>query len=208
MLFEVQRFKGSAFRVVLTAFLRTSELRTREPDVREMGLNKSKFSAIILLLGVLCNACGYHFAEKEGFPGDTERLFVEVLENKTQETGVESIVTNALLRELTLRKTDELAIGFDDADVVLSGVVSLVTIVTISQSKPDVADERRVTVTVDLKLTKKDGRIVWAANDLTDFEAYLVDTNTQRTDANRRNAIRVLSKRIAERAVNRFSDDF
>ena len=147
---------------------------------------------------MLCNACGYHFAEKEGFPGDTERLFVEVLENKTQETGVESIV----------RKTDELAIGFDDADVVLSGVVSLVTIVTISQSKPDVADERRVTVSVDLKLTKKDGSIVWAAKDLSDFEAYFVDTDTERTDANRRNAIRVLSKRLAERTVNRFSDDF
>ena len=173
-----------------------------------MGLNKSKFSAIILLIAVLCGACGYRFAEQGGFPGDTERLFVKVLENKTQETGVESIVTNALLTELTLRKTDELASGFDDADVVLSGVVNLVTLWTISVSKPDVANERRVTVTIDLKLTKKGGRIVWAAKGLSDFEAYLVDADAERTDANRRNAIRVLSKRIAERAVNRLSDDF
>jgi outer membrane lipopolysaccharide assembly protein LptE/RlpB len=173
-----------------------------------MGLNKSKFSVIILLIAVLCGACGYRFAEEEGFPGDTERLFVKVLENKTQETGVESIVTNALLTELTLRKTDELARGFDNADVVLSGVVNLVTIRTISVSKPDVANERRVTVTVDLKLTKKGGSIVWAAKGLSDFEAYLVDADTERTDANRRNAIRVLSKRLAERTVNRFSDDF
>jgi len=157
---------------------------------------------------VLCGACGYRFAEEGGFPGDTERLFVKVLENKTQETGVESIVTNALLTELTLRKTDELASGFDDADVVLSGVVNLVTLRTISVSKPDVANERRVTVTIDLKLTKKGGRIVWAAKGLSDFEAYLVDADAERTDANRRNAIRVLSKRIAERAVNRLSDDF
>ena len=171
-------------------------------------LIKSKIILVALLSGVLLSACGYRFAEQGGFPGDTERLFVKVLENKTQETGVESIVTSALLNELTLRKTDELANGFDDADVVLSGVVNLVTITTISVSKPDVADERRVTVTVDLKLTKKNGRIVWAASDLTDFEAYLVDTNKERTDANRRNAIRVLSKRIAERTVNRFSDDF
>jgi hypothetical protein len=173
-----------------------------------MDLVKGKFSVIILLIAWLSAACGYRFAEEGGFPGDTERLFVEVLENKTQETGVESIVTNALLSELTLRKTDELAVGFDDADVVLSGAVNLVTIVTISQSKPDVADERRVTVSVDLKLTKKDGSIVWAAKDLSDFEAYRVDTDTERTDANRRDAIRVLSKRLAERTVNRFSDDF
>jgi hypothetical protein len=173
-----------------------------------MNLVEGKFSVIIILSVVLCNACGYRFAEEGGFPGDTERLFVKVLENKTQETGVESIVTEALLNELTLRKTNELASGFDDADVVLSGVVDQVTINTISVSKADVADERRVNVSIDLKLTKKDGGIVWTANGLSDFEEYRVDTDTERTDANRRNAIRVLSKRIAERTVNRFSDDF
>jgi len=171
-------------------------------------LDKGKFFAITLFVGMLCCACGYRFAEEGAFPGDTERLFVKVLENKTQETGVESILTAALLNELTLRKTDELASGFDDADVVLSGVVNQVTIMTISESKPDLADERRVTVSVDLKLTKKDGSIVWAAKDLSDFEEYRVDTDTEKADANRRNAIRVLSKRIAERTVNRFSDDF
>jgi outer membrane lipopolysaccharide assembly protein LptE/RlpB len=197
---------GIAFNlsVLSSVFCRLSS----KTGTRELVLNKSRFSAIILLINWLCIACGYHFAEKGGFPGDTERLFVKVLENKTQETGVENILTAALLDELTLRKTDELASGIDDADVVLSGVVNLVTISTISVSKPDVADERRVTVSVDLKLTKKDSRIVWAAKDLSDFEEYLVDTDTERTDANRRNAIRVLSKRIAERVVNRFSDDF
>jgi outer membrane lipopolysaccharide assembly protein LptE/RlpB len=163
---------------------------------------------LLFLICLMVTACGYHFAEEGGFPGDTERLFVKVLENKTQETGVESILTAALLDELTLRKTDELARGIDDADVVLSGAVNLVTIQTVSQSKAYVASERRVTVSLGLKLTKKDGSIVWTAKDLSDFEEYLVDADPQLTDANRRNAIGVLSKRIAERAVNRFSDNF
>ena len=171
-------------------------------------MNKSKFSAAILLITLLCGACGYRLAEQGGFPGDTERLFVKVLENKTQETGVENIVTEALLNELTLRKTDQLASGSDDADVILSGVVDQVAIVTISEAKPDLAGERRVTVHVDLKLTKKDDSVVWTARGLSDFEEYFVEDDTERTDANRRNAIGVLSKRIAERAVNRFSDDF
>ena len=171
-------------------------------------MDKSRFIVLILLIAILCGACGYHFKEKSGFPGDTERLFVKVLENKTQETGVESILTAAILNELTLRKTDELARSIDDADVVLSGAVDLVTIKTIASSEPNVASERQVTVSIDLKLTKKDGSVVWAAKDLSDFEAYLVETDKQQTDANRRTAIGVLSKRIAERAVNRFSDDF
>ena len=171
-------------------------------------MNKRRLGTIILLITWLCTACGYRFAGQGGFPGDTERLFVKVLENKTQETGVENILTAALLNELTLRKTDELAGGIDDADVVLSGAVNLVTIGTISESEPGVADERRVTVSVDLKLTKKDGSVVWAAGNLSDSEEYFVNTDPERTDASRRDAIRVLSKRIAEKAVNRFSDDF
>jgi outer membrane lipopolysaccharide assembly protein LptE/RlpB len=171
-------------------------------------LNKRRLGAIILLITWLCTACGYRFAGQGGFPGDTERLFVKVLENKTQETGVENILTAALLNELTLRKTDGLAGGIDDADVVLSGAVDLVSIKTISESEPDVADERRVTLSVDLKLTKKDGSVVWAARNLSDSEEYFVNTDPERTDASRRDAIRVLSKRIAEKAVNRFSDDF
>ena len=173
-----------------------------------MASNKSKYITLIFLIAWLSGSCGYHLREQGGFPGDTERLFVKVLENKTQETGVEAIVTEALLNELTLRKTNQLARGIDDADVVLSGAVDLVTILTISEGKPDVADERRVTVTVDLKLTKKDGSVVWTARGLSDFEEYFVEDDTERTDANRRNAIGVLSKRIAERTVNRFSDDF
>jgi hypothetical protein len=186
----------------------TPDTRHLNTEPEEMDLNNSRYISIFILVAWLSVACGYRFAEEGGFPGDTQRLFVKVLENKTQETGVESIVTDALLNELTLRKTNQLASGLDDADVILSGVVNQVSFRTISQSKPDVADERRVTVSVDLKLTKKDDLVVWAANGLSDFEEYFVETDTEQTDANRRNAILVLSKRIAERAVNRFSDDF
>ncbi len=174
----------------------------------ELFLKLSRMRLLICLVTILCGACGYRFAEQGGFPGDTERLFVNVLENKTQETGVENIVTAALLSELTLRKTHRLASGLADADVVLSGAVKHVNIGTISVREPTVADERRVTVTIALTLRETDGSTVWAGGDISDFEAYLVNVNPEITDANRLNAIRVLSKRIAERVVNRFSDDF
>ena len=171
-------------------------------------MNKSRCSVIIILIAVLCGACGYRFAGQGGFPGDSDRLFVKVLENRTQETGVENIVTAALLSELTLRKTDNLANGIAHADVVLSGVVEEVAIRTISTRGKDVAGERRVTVLVDLELKKQDGSVVWTAKNLTDDEGYLVDADKERTDQNRRDAIRVLSQRIAEKVVNRMSDDF
>jgi hypothetical protein len=173
-----------------------------------MNLDKSKCRVIIVLITVLCGACGYRFGQQSGFPGDSDRLFVKVLENQTQETGVENIITAALLSELTLRKTDGLASGMDNADVILSGVVEEVSIRTISTRSKDTASERRVTVSIDLNLKKQDGSVVWKAGGLTEDEGYLVEADKERTDQNRRLAIRVLSQRIAERAVNRLSDDF
>ena len=169
---------------------------------------KSKIILVALLSGALLCACGYRFGEQGGFPGDTERLFVKVLENRTQETGVENIVTAALLSELTLRKTNNLASGLDNADVVLSGAVEEVKIGTIATRTRDTAGERRVTVTVALKLSKQDGNVVWSTRSLSDDEGYLVVADNERTDQNRRDAIRLLSRRIAEKAVNRLSDDF
>jgi hypothetical protein len=174
----------------------------------EMELNRSSFSVIIILIAVLCGACGYRFAQQEGFPGGTRRLFVNVFQNPTQETGVENIVTAALLSELTLRKTDELVSNMDNADVVLSGVVEEVTIGTIATKTKDAASERRVAVTINVKLTKQEGGVIWSANRFSDNEAYQVAGNPEQTDQNRRDAIRLLSRRIAEKVVNRLSDNF
>jgi outer membrane lipopolysaccharide assembly protein LptE/RlpB len=170
-------------------------------------LSRSR-SSVLILTAVLFCACGYRFAPQEGFPGGTHRLFVTVFQNPTQETGVENIVTAAFLSELTLRKTDKLASSMDNADAVLSGVVEEVTIGTIAYKKKDTASERRVTVTLNVKLTKQDGAVVWAENKLSDNQAYQVDDNPQQTDQNRRDAIRLLSQRIAEKVVNRLSDNF
>lgn len=172
-----------------------------------MSIN-SKHILLLSLIWLSVISCGYRFAGQGGFPGDTDRLFVTVLENRTQETGVENIVTAALLSELTLRKTDHLAGGIDNADVVLGGVVEEVAIRTISTRNRDTAGERRVTVTVALQLTKPGGNVVWSTKDLSDNEGYNVDDDNERTDQNRRDAIRVLSRRIAEKVVNRLSDDF
>jgi outer membrane lipopolysaccharide assembly protein LptE/RlpB len=173
-----------------------------------MGLNKSKCGLILILTTVLCAACGYRFGGQSGFPGDSDLVFVKVLVNQTQETGVENIVTAALLSELTLRKTDGLASGIEGADVVLSGVVEEVAIRTISTRNKDTAGERRVTVSVALELKKRNGGVVWKAKKLTEDEGYIVAADEELTDRNRRVAIRVLSQRIAEKAVNRMSDDF
>ncbi|MFQ5772210.1 MAG: LPS assembly lipoprotein LptE [bacterium] len=171
-----------------------------------MGIKK--YICLFFLVWLFVAACGYRFAGNGEFPEETNRIFVEVLENRTSETGVENIVTSELLKEFTLRKTNNLAGSPDDADALLSGVIQFVIIQTISPKGKDAASERRVTVTVDLKLAQKDGQVIWTAKSLTDNEGYKIDENKERTEQNKREALRVLSQRIAERTMNRLSDDF
>jgi hypothetical protein len=72
-----------------------------------------------------------------------------------------------------------------------------------------VANEREVIMKIDLKLIKSDGgAVIWAANSLSDREAYDVVNAKIETDRNEELAIRRLSERISERIFNRLTDDF
>jgi hypothetical protein len=153
-------------------------------------------------------SCGYRFPGGGGFPQGVDRIFVEVLENKTSETGIENIVTEELINELVLREKENLANRMDDADAILGGNISRVIIRTIAARGQDSANERRVTVEVNLKLRKINGDVIWAANKLSDNQAYPVSEDKNTTETAKRLAIAEASKRIAERALNRLTDDF
>jgi hypothetical protein len=107
-----------------------------------------------------------------------------------------------------LREQDRLAGKIDNADSILGGAVSRVSIHTISAKGRDSASERRVTIWVDLKLTDKSGDVIWAAKGLSDDQAYNVSDDKNATETNKRVAINLASRRIAERALNRLTDDF
>jgi outer membrane lipopolysaccharide assembly protein LptE/RlpB len=162
---------------------------------------------IIGLLGILA-ACGYRFSGAERYPGGVRTLFIGMLENQTSETGIEVTLADALVAEFTLQRSRALVASPGGADAHLSGVVKQVTIRTISSRGKDAAAERRVTVEVELKLTGRDGQVLWKATRITDNESYPVSEDKFVTEFNRRAAETILSRRIAERIYNRFTDDF
>jgi len=175
--------------------------RPGKPSVR-----LKPWPAVLLLL--ICTACGYRFSGEERYPGGVQRLFIEMLENQTSETGIEVTVTDALVAEFTRQRSQALAANSAGADGLLTGAVEKVTIQTISRRGRDAASQRRVTVEVALKLIRRDGQVVWAAGNISDNEAYPVSENKFETEFNRQVAISVLSERIAERVYNRFTDNF
>jgi outer membrane lipopolysaccharide assembly protein LptE/RlpB len=162
---------------------------------------------IIFLLPMFFSACGYRFTGGGSFPAGIRSVCVSTFENRTSETGAENIFTNDLIYEVT-RDNKVVLISKDKAEALLSGVIKSMSIETISRKGTHSSLERRVTVTVDLKLTDPDGNIIWSAKDVSANEAYNVMSDKQATEQNRRNAISALSKRLAERLYVSITDDF
>jgi len=172
-----------------------------------------KFKAQYLCLMSLClfclSACGYRFSGSGQFPEGVNHIFIEVLENRTSKGGVERIVTNQLIFEFSRQRERSLVSNLSEADAILRGSINSIRTQTISRVDTELANEREVVMMVDLRLIKKDGgAVLWAANGISDREAFDVNSSKIETDRNEDLAIGRLSERISERIFNRLTDDF
>ncbi len=166
------------------------------------------FCLAVIPLSLLCS-CGYHFAGGGHLPAGVTRVYVTILENRTSETGVESTFTNDLIYEFTRSRKESLAPDRASADGILTGTVVSLAVENISRATVSTAVERRVTGTMQLRLESPDGRILWNSGAIVEREAYrvVVDDKTA-TDQNKSDAVAVLSRKMAESAFTRLTDDF
>jgi hypothetical protein len=162
---------------------------------------------IILVLWVVFTACGYRFAGSGSLPAGIKTISITIFENRSAETGLENTVTNDLIYEIT-RSRGSALIRKDKAEADLSGVIVSTQTGSISRRDVGASTERRVTVTLNLKLTNTSGIIIWSANGVAQSEAYVVEDDKQGTEQNRQDAISKASKRLAEKIYNRLTEDF
>jgi outer membrane lipopolysaccharide assembly protein LptE/RlpB len=154
----------------------------------------------------LISGCGYRFSGGGSLPKDVKQVFVAMLENRTEETGIESILTNDLIYEFS--RSGTFASGKNQADAHLTGVIDSITKGTISRIGINTSQERRVSLLISFRLTGKDGALLWSARGMSENETYIVETDRETTDRNRRVAIESLSKRMAEKVYQRLTDNF
>ena len=163
---------------------------------------------LVFLSLIFIQACGYRFAGSGQFPKSVEKVFIEVFENRTSQTGIERTVTNQLIFEFTRQREESLAGSATEADAILKGAISRIRTETISRVGTEIANEREVVMTLDVKLVRNNGAVIWAAKGIQDREAFDVSDSKIQTDRNQAQAIARLSGRISERIFNRLTDDF
>jgi outer membrane lipopolysaccharide assembly protein LptE/RlpB len=174
--------------------------------MKHLGAMKTVTIALTLLLGL--TACGYHL-KGAGLkaPEGVETVAVTVLENRTSESGIEMTFTNDLTYEFTRSKVVRV-VDEKTADAVLSGTITSLGTETISYTTNYDSDERRVRVTLNLNLKSRHGKVLWSDPALAGIEEFKVADDKFVTDRNRREAIEIISERIAERVHNRILQDF
>jgi outer membrane lipopolysaccharide assembly protein LptE/RlpB len=158
---------------------------------------------------VLTSACGYRFAGQGQFPKGVEKIFVETFDNRTSKSGIERVVTNQIIFEFTRLREKSLASSAEGADAVLKGTIRRIRTQTISRVGTEVASEREVVMTIDLKLVNhRRGEVLWAAKGISDRQPYDVTDDKVETDRNESIALARLSERMSERVFSRLTNDF
>jgi outer membrane lipopolysaccharide assembly protein LptE/RlpB len=164
----------------------------------------------IICAGIVCMTagCGYQFAGRGELPGGIQTLSVRILENRSSESGVETIFTNSLINELNRRRRGSV-VEDARADAILQGSIESLGWETVARVGTHTAAERRVYASLALRLTDMHGKDLWKRRGLRAEQAYVVvDGNKSATESNRRRAITILSEQMAETVYRRLTDHF
>ena len=165
---------------------------------------------VLILVACLLSftSCGYRFAGNETLPRGIERLFIQLLDNKTTEPGIDVVVTNELKNEF-IRKHRGVLVDREAAEAILSGAVVGIRTETVARRGALTALERGVSMTIDLKLKTPGNERIWFAKGITRNDTYsVVSGDKETTEQNKRKALKDLAERIAEISFYRLTDDF
>ena len=156
----------------------------------------------------LLTSCAYRFTGSEGPPRGLEKVFIQLLENKTTEPDINILITNELKNEF-IQKYRGILVDREHAGAILSGAVVGIRTETVVRRGDLTSLERRVFMTIDLKLKSFGSERIWFARGISDNDTYPVAAaNKEATEQNKREALQGLARRIAEISFHRLSDDF
>jgi hypothetical protein len=163
---------------------------------------------IIVACVVPFTSCGYQFGGGGGLPQGIESLYIQLLDNKTTEPGIDIVMTSELKNEF-IQKYQGALVDREVAEAILSGAVVGIRTETVARRGALTALERGVSMTIDLTLKTSGNERIWFAKGITKSDTYtVVSGDKEVNERNKRNALKDLAGRIAEISFYRLTDDF
>jgi outer membrane lipopolysaccharide assembly protein LptE/RlpB len=164
----------------------------------------------VAVLAFLCGGgCGYHL-QGRGTPEYPEirAVAIPVFGNRTVQTGIESEVTRALVEKFSSSGRIGLASRKAADALVLGTVKSFATTSVTVTSGTQVTTGYRAALTVEVAFQRAgDGKTLWK-EEITEWRNYAVVSDLAATENNKREAVRRISERLAERIQERVLGGF
>jgi hypothetical protein len=172
-----------------------------------MKLLNSILWGCLLCGGVFFASWGDQFEGGGYIHQDVTRVAVTILKNNSSETGAGIAFTNALIEEI-LERTDTTVVDPSQATVVLEGTIKAITFSILSRSTTESVVDRRVWGTIDVKLMRTDGEVIWSVKDFTSHEDYTVSEDKVEDEQNISEAVDKIAIRTAEKLVSKLMTNF
>jgi outer membrane lipopolysaccharide assembly protein LptE/RlpB len=168
---------------------------------RFIGISFAAWSALAL---VAVSGCGYHtLGAATHLPPDVKTLAVPEFATRTEASGTETAMTEAVIREFATRTRFRVIGNADsDADAVLRGtILKQVTTPLTYNSATQQSSSFLITVVASVTLTARDGRILYQNKNYVFREQYQSTTDLPTFIQEDPAAIQRLSREFARQLV-------
>ena len=170
---------------------------------------KTRVLLSIFLFVFASSGCGYHFInQKSDILSGIDSIAIPYFSNNSYQSGLERYLTEALVNEFVKSRIIDI-VNEGNADAVIRGHIRKFYEQVISFDKDDTALEYRATLLLSATLERRDtSEVLWKNKELFHFEDYRVASEIAGTEANKEQAIKMISVEIAERIHDSIIEGF
>ena len=169
-----------------------------------------KIFALSLVFGLL--GCGYHLVGTSTYlPPEIQSLHVEFFANQTARADMDQRVAEALNLEWVRRGRFQLVDHAENADIVLSGTMTRLSVIPVSFDESGRATEYQMTLLTEVRLhdvREEDPVLLWENKTFSRRTSYVVDEDAVDYFDRQREAMNELSKEYSRALVSAVLEGF
>jgi outer membrane lipopolysaccharide assembly protein LptE/RlpB len=155
---------------------------------------------LLLALAVALGGCGYTL--RGTLPAHIQTISVPIFRNRTQEPGIESVITRAVVEGFSTNGRLRVA-GREQADAVLDGEVTGYTIASVAFDRDANVRLYRLIVTVNLRLRDlRENTVLFQQDNVREQADFRVQDVVSQTISREETAVRVAAAEIGRAIVS------
>ncbi len=156
---------------------------------------------VLLAVGLAADGCGYSL--RPSFPGNIRTVHIPVLQNKTQEPGVEDFITQALSQAVVTSGAARIAPSAEEADGVLEGSIVEYALTSLAFDRSANVTQYRLQIGLALVLRdRRNGKVVWKQDHISERADFPVAGQVTATLVREQDAVRRAAVDISRAIVS------